>query len=85
MKYLEKNAAEHSSRKVSFKVLNSLPPDHAPKSLTKVKYWRDIHKDIDLAVYKLPKVKNRSNCFACHIGLENGILLNEKIELPRVK
>jgi cytochrome b len=85
LKYLEKNAAEHSSRKVSFKVLNSLPPDHAPKSLTKVKYWRDVHKDIDPAIYKLPKVKNRSNCFACHIGLENGILLNEKIELPRVK
>ncbi len=71
MDFLRKNSAEHSTREASVKTLLSLE-GKIPKEITKTPYWRESHQDIPLSVFKSKKIKNRSNCFACHKDMEHG-------------
>lgn len=82
LSYLESNAAEHSTHKIAIKILDSLQPDEAPKTMTRVQYWRDAHQNIPPKTYAHPKIKDRSNCFGCHQGFERGIFENDKILYP---
>ncbi|TET88370.1 MAG: cytochrome C, partial [Sulfurovum sp.] len=36
--------------------------------------WRETHKDIPKSVYKQKKIKDKSNCIACHKDFEHGNL-----------
>lgn len=73
LKFLTQNAAETSTREVSVKTMNSLG-DRRPKAITKTPYWRETHKNIPRAVFKSKKIKDKSNCIACHKGFEEGNL-----------
>ncbi|MEA1919118.1 MAG: cytochrome b/b6 domain-containing protein [Campylobacterota bacterium] len=79
--YLIANSAEHSSREMAFKMLDSIG-DRAPKSTSKVMYWRETHKDIDPSVYKRESIKTPSNCAACHQYFEYGLLDDTYIKIP---
>ncbi|MEA3521709.1 MAG: cytochrome b/b6 domain-containing protein [Campylobacterota bacterium] len=80
-KYLYANSAEHSSREMAYKMLNSIG-DRAPKSTSKVMYWRDSHADIHPSVYKRESIKTKSNCKACHRFFEYGVLDDTYIKIP---
>lgn len=80
--YLLTHSAETSTHKVAFKTLYSLG-DMRPISMSKVPYWRESHKSIDKAIFKMPPIKDASNCFACHPDFEYGILDNTRIHIPK--
>jgi len=71
--FLYANSAEHSTREVSVKVMNSLG-ERRPKAITKTPYWRETHKNIPRSAYKNKKIKDKSNCKACHNDFEFGNL-----------
>ncbi len=73
LEFLTQNAAETSKREAAVKVMNSLG-ERRPKSITKTPYWRETHKDIPKSVYKQKKIKDKSNCTACHKDFEHGNL-----------
>ncbi|OQX73188.1 MAG: hypothetical protein B6D59_06390 [Campylobacteraceae bacterium 4484_4] len=79
--YLKANSAEHSTHEAAFKILKSLN-GRAPKAVTKTPYWRAVHKEIPRWVFKHKKVKDKSNCKACHIDFEKGILEDRNIRVP---
>jgi cytochrome b len=69
--FLYENSAEHSTREASIKIMKSLG-NRRPKAITKTPYWRETHKNIPRSAYKDKKIKDKSNCFACHKDLEHG-------------
>lgn len=71
--FLMENSADKSTREVSVKVMDSLGT-RAPKAFTKTPYWRETHKAIPRSVYKEKRIKDKSNCVACHKGFEEGNL-----------
>jgi len=72
-KFLYENSAEHSTRESAVKILKSLN-GRAPKAITKTPYWRETHKNIPRSVFKSKKIKDKSNCVACHRDIDEGIL-----------
>lgn len=79
--YVLAHSAEYSSRKVSFKTLESLG-EMRPLSITKSPYWRSVHHRISNETFKSPLIKDKSNCFACHHGFEKGIFDITFIHIP---
>ena len=73
LKFLIQNAAETSKREASVKIMDSLGK-RRPKAITKTPYWRKTHKDIPKSVFKQKKIKDKSNCAACHKDFEYGNL-----------
>jgi len=73
LEFLIQNAAETSHRESAVKIMNSLG-ERRPKSITKTPYWRETHKDIPKSVYKEKKIKDKSNCIACHKDFDQGNL-----------
>lgn len=71
LEFLIQNAAETSKREAAVKVMSSLG-ERRPKSITKTPYWRETHKDIPKYVYKQKKIKDKSNCIACHKDFDQG-------------
>jgi len=72
-KFLYANSADTSTRESSVKIMKSLGK-RAPKAITKTPYWRETHKDIPLNVFKTKKIKDKSNCIACHKNFDDGML-----------
>jgi cytochrome b len=73
LNFLVQNAAETSKREAAIKVMDSLGK-RRPKAITKTPYWRETHKDIPKSVYKQKKIKDKSNCVACHKDFKYGNL-----------
>lgn len=73
LEFLIQNAAETSKRESAVKMMYSLG-ERRPKSITKTPYWRETHKDIPKSVYKQEKIKDKSNCIACHKDFDQGNL-----------
>ncbi|WP_415406951.1 cytochrome b/b6 domain-containing protein [Sulfurovum sp. CS9] len=73
LEFLTQNAAETSKREAAVKVMHSLG-ERRPKNITKTPYWRETHKDIPKSVYKQKKIKDKSNCIACHKDFDQGIM-----------
>jgi len=71
LEFLTQNAAETSQREAAVKVMHSLG-ERRPKNITKTPYWRETHKDIPKSVYKQKKIKDKSNCIACHKDFDQG-------------
>ena len=71
--FLTRNAAETSKREASVKIMDSLGK-RRPKAITKTPYWRETHKNIPKSVFKQKKIKDKSNCAACHKDFEYGNL-----------
>ena len=81
--YLKQNSANTSTREISVKVMKSLNGARGRKSITKIKYWKDVHAGIPLEVFKSKKVKRKANCFACQKNFEKGILEDIDINIPK--
>ena len=73
LEFLVANSAETSKREASIKIMNSLGI-RRPKAITKTPYWRATHKHIPISVYKEKKIKDKSNCIACHKDFDQGNL-----------
>lgn len=71
--FLRENAAEKSQREAAVKVMDSLN-NLRPKAITKTPYWRETHKAIPRSVYQHEKIKDKSNCVACHKDFDRGNL-----------
>lgn len=71
--YLLQNSAESSTREAAIKIVESVK-DGRPLAITKTKLWRETHKNIPLSAYRDKKIKDKSNCFACHKDIEKGNL-----------
>ncbi len=71
--FLTQNAAETSKREAAVKMMNSLGI-RRPKAITKTPYWRETHKHIPKSVFKQKKIKDKSNCAACHRDFKYGNL-----------
>ena len=80
--FLLANAADESTREISVKVMKSLNGARGRKSITKIKYWKDVHSNIPAQVFKSTKVKRKANCFACHKNFEKGMLEDIDIYIP---
>ncbi len=73
LKFLQENAAETNKREAAVKMMHSLDI-RRPKAITKTPYWRETHKNIPRSVFKKKKIKDKSNCKACHKEFEHGNL-----------
>jgi len=71
--FLYANSAETSTRESSVKIMKSLGK-RRPKAITKTPYWRETHKDIPKSAFKTKKIKDKSNCIACHKNFDDGVL-----------
>jgi len=80
--YLKKNSADKSTREISVKVMKSLNGARGRKSITKIRIWKDIHKNIPPHIFKSKKVKGKANCFACHKNFEKGMIEDIDIQIP---
>jgi len=80
--YLKAHSADTSTREISVKVMKSLDGARGRKSITKIKYWKEIHKNIPQEVFKSKKVKRKANCFACHKNFTKGIIEDIDINIP---
>lgn len=81
--FLKHNSADKSTREVSVKVMKSLNGARGRKSITKIRFWKDTHAHIPYEVFKSDKVKDKSNCFACHNNFEKGMLEDIDIKIPK--
>lgn len=73
LKFLIQNAAQTSNREAAVKMMNSLDI-RRPKAITKTIYWRETHKNIPRSAYREKKIKDKSNCAACHKDFKYGNL-----------
>ncbi|MCF6339533.1 MAG: cytochrome b/b6 domain-containing protein [Sulfurimonas sp.] len=80
--YLVKNAAENSTKESAYKILNSIDKKGII-AITKTKYWKKRHDDIDDEVFKNKNISKKSNCKACHKGIEQGLLNDKDIKIPK--
>jgi hypothetical protein len=71
--FLYANSAETSTRESAVKIMKSLDT-RRPKAITKTPYWRETHKDIPRGAFKTKKIKDKSNCIACHKNFDDGVL-----------
>ncbi len=81
--YLKRNSADKSTREISVKVMKSLNGARGRKSITKIKIWKDIHKNIPRYIFKSKKVKRKANCFACHKNFDKGMIEDIDIKIPK--
>jgi len=81
--FLAENSAETSTRESSVKIMDSIKKGgFYPKAISKTLYWRATHKSIPRTAYKTKKVKDKSNCFACHKNFDKGVLDDMNILYP---
>ncbi len=80
--YLKANAADHSSAKISAKIMRSLGPQ-TPLRITQIPYIRHKHHEIRPAVLARESIGSLSNCVACHTTAENGIYDDDNVTIPR--
>jgi len=82
-RYLKNNSADKSTREISTKVMKSLNGARGRKSITKIRVWKDIHKNIPRYIFKSKKIKRKANCFACHKNFDQGMIEDIDIEIPK--
>lgn len=81
--YAAGNSAEQTQREASWRTLQSLAPGESPLRITDTPYWKQVHRDIDAAVWKRPSVNGKSNCAACHRDAGQGGFMNGAMRLPK--
>lgn len=80
--YLVNNSAENSTKEVSIKILQ-YAQKHSDKEIlafSQTGFWKDTHLSIPENVFRQDTIKNKSNCKACHIDIEEGLIEDDKIK-----
>jgi cytochrome b len=81
--FLVHNAAESHLSEPAWRIDTTTPPNLTPLRITDTPYWRKKHEDIPERVWKMPEVKQRGNCAACHLDAEQGTFEDAAMRLPR--
>ncbi len=81
--FMVSNAAENSNREAAVKINSSIKPGDAPLRITETPYWDKKHSEISEAEWRLPKVKSKVNCAACHQDAEAGTFEDAAMQIPR--
>ena len=74
--YLTRGAAEFTDSKVSIKILDSIG-EKTPLRVSTIPYIEKQHEDVDDGAWKHPSIGAKSNCVACHQGVEGNGLFDE--------
>jgi hypothetical protein len=77
--FLEKNAST-TKHKVSSKNEASGKP---LLRITETRWFKSEHSEVAARTWKLPKVKSRANCGACHTQAEQGDFNEDNVEIPK--
>jgi cytochrome b len=80
--FMENNAAENSKTEAAFKIKHSLKNGASPLRITETPYWIKKHKEIAPADWRLPQVKSKANCAACHLDAEAGTFEDAAMRIP---
>jgi hypothetical protein len=78
-----RNAAETSNTETAFKINRSIPPGETLLRITETPYWVRKHSDIRDADWRLPLVKSKANCAACHLDAAAGTFEDAAMRIPR--
>jgi cytochrome b len=81
--FMVRNAAESSPTEAAFKMNRSIPPETTPLRVTEAPYWVDKHSGIREFDWRLPLVKSRTNCAACHLDAVAGTFEDAAMRIPR--
>jgi cytochrome b len=81
--FMVANAAEHSDTEAAFKINRSIPAAATPLRITETPYWVAKHHEIPDAAWRLPQVKSRAQCAACHLDAEAGTFEDAAMRMPR--
>ena len=79
LNYLLKNAAENSSSEASFKILTSIKNKDI-MAISETPYWKSRHQKLPKKLFEHEKIRNKSNCQACHVNIEQGVILDANIQ-----
>jgi len=82
--YLLKNSAEASTSEASLKIVQSMP-NQDMIAVTQTPFWKKTHRGIDHAYFESSKIKSRANCKACHSDVEQGLLEDSSISVPKIR
>lgn len=77
--FLLKNSAETSTMESAFKFLQSIKNQDII-AMSQTKYWEKTHKEIPKELFDHEKIKSKTNCKACHIDIEKGLIEDENIK-----
>ncbi len=83
LEFLIANAAEKHITEAGYKIDRSLQSHAVPLRITDTPYWRKKHADIQESVWRLPTVKSKANCDACHLDTKAGTFDDGAMQLPR--
>jgi len=83
LSFLVANCAENSDREAAYKILHSIAASATPLRITETPYWSAKHRRISEAEWRLPSVKSKSNCAACHLDAEAGTFEDSAMRVPR--
>ncbi|MFH2047270.1 MAG: diheme cytochrome c [Pseudomonadota bacterium] len=81
-KYLKANAADHSSAKLSAKIMKCIG-DQTSQRITDIPYIQRKHHEISMDVFKRKSIGSLSNCIACHTTAEKGIYDDDNVNIPK--
>lgn len=81
--FLVKNAAESRLSEPAWKISSTTPQDQTPLRITDTPYWKKKHSEIPENIWKLPKVKEKGNCGACHLDADKGTFEDSGMRLPK--
>ena len=81
--FMANNAAERLSTEAAFKINRSVKPGVTPLRITETPYWIEKHRDIAEFDWRLPPVKSKVNCAACHRDAEAGTFEDAAMRIPR--
>ena len=85
-KYLVDNAADHTSNRMGPLVMRSIEGKATPMRLTETKFMINMHHEVPKKVFsKKGKLKNLSNCGACHPGAAEGNYDEDDVKIPGMK
>jgi len=80
--YLKTHAADHSSSKLSKKIMKSIGSG-TPLRVTQVPYIQRKHHEIDPRVFERESIGSFSNCAACHTTAEKGVYDDDMVAIPK--
>ena len=81
--FLKQNSAENSTHQAALGILKSLKDDNGTIAITKTPFWKKRHKKVSKDLFASKEVKSRANCKACHTDIQNGLIENDLINLPK--
>lgn len=82
VKYLKENAADHSSSKLSAKIMKCIG-DQIPQRISEIPYIQKNHREISQDMLKRKSIGSLSNCTACHTTAEKGIYDDDNVKIPQ--